>query len=210
MCVLQPAFVHSQRIYVPVLVEGDGPLHGEHRLRVVIRSGLKYQGQAVCLYVHLGFRSKCLRKVLKTYEDVLMHVCVFPHLMEQRTVSDGNTQGTEAPAQHHVIRGIVTVAAATTGNQPGHCRPAEHHPAHTHNEEEVILFLYLFYCDISKTLTATHQLSHITSQSLRPPASPSSSCDVAVSILNQAVAVSLPEAHRFLWVVAAQQAAQPR
>lgn len=132
MCVLQPAFVHSQRIYVPVLVEGDGPLHGEHRLRVVIRSGLKYQGQAVCLYVHLGFRSKCLRKVLKTYEDVLMHVCVFPHLMEQRTVSDGNTQGTEAPAQHHVIRGIVTVAAATTGNQPGHCRPAEHHPAHTH------------------------------------------------------------------------------
>ncbi len=44
-----------------------------------------------------------------------MCVCVVPYLVEQWTVCDGNTQGSEAPAQHHVIRSIITVAATTTG-----------------------------------------------------------------------------------------------
>lgn len=45
---------------------------------------------------------------------VCMGRCVY--LVEQWTVCDGDTQGSEAPAQHHVIRSIVTVAATTTGN----------------------------------------------------------------------------------------------
>jgi len=49
--------------------------------------------------------------------------------VEQWTVCDGNTQGSEAPAQHHVIRSIITVAATATGEQPGHGRAAQHHPA---------------------------------------------------------------------------------
>lgn len=48
VCVLQPVFVDDHRIYVPVLVEGDGLLQC---LGVVIRSGLKYQEQVVCLCV---------------------------------------------------------------------------------------------------------------------------------------------------------------
>lgn len=47
VCVLQPVFVDGHRIYVPVLVEGDGLLRGDQCLRVVIGSGLKYQEQVI-------------------------------------------------------------------------------------------------------------------------------------------------------------------
>lgn len=57
-----------------------------------------------------------------------MYVCELPHLVEQGTVCYGNPQGGEAPAYDHVIRSIVTVAATTTGNKPGHRHPAKHHP----------------------------------------------------------------------------------
>lgn len=58
------------------------------------------------------------------------HVCIVSYLVEQGAVCDGNTEGSEAPAQHHVIRSIVTIATTTTGNEPGHRRPTEHHAAH--------------------------------------------------------------------------------
>lgn len=47
--ILQPASVDGHRIYVPVLVEGDGVLRGDQRLSVVIRSGLKYREQVIYL-----------------------------------------------------------------------------------------------------------------------------------------------------------------
>lgn len=51
MIVLQPMFVDSQRIYVPVLVEGDGLLWGDQLSRVVVRSGLKYQKEDLLFMV---------------------------------------------------------------------------------------------------------------------------------------------------------------
>lgn len=52
-----------------------------------------------------------------------------PYLVEKGAVCDGNTQGSEAPANHHVVGGVVTVAAAATGQEPGHRHPAEDHSA---------------------------------------------------------------------------------
>lgn len=49
--VLQPVFVDSQRIYVPVLVERDGLLGGDELSRVVLRPGLKYQKQYLLFMV---------------------------------------------------------------------------------------------------------------------------------------------------------------
>lgn len=56
MSILQPVFVDSHRIYVPVLVKGDGLLQGDQCLRVVIWSGLKYQEQVIyllCVWAHI-------------------------------------------------------------------------------------------------------------------------------------------------------------
>lgn len=55
-------------------------------------------------------------------------MCVCVYLVEEGTVCDGNTEGSEAPAQHHVIGSVVVVAAAATGSQQGHRRATEHHP----------------------------------------------------------------------------------
>lgn len=55
--------------------------------------------------------------------------CVSPHLVEKRAVCYGNTQGSEASANHHVVGGVITVAAAATGHEPGHRHPAEDHSA---------------------------------------------------------------------------------
>lgn len=52
------------------------------------------------------------------------------HLVEEGTVCYGNTQRGEAPANHHVIWSVIAVAAAAAGEEPGHSRAAEHHPAH--------------------------------------------------------------------------------
>lgn len=61
----------------------------------------------------------CNRKVSNvpvTYRYQVIMCESFSYLVEQWTVCDGNTQGSEAPAQHHVIRSIVAIAATTTGN----------------------------------------------------------------------------------------------
>lgn len=54
--------------------------------------------------------------ILRTHTCVGVCVCIVLYLVEQWTVCDGNTQGSDAPAQHHVIWSIITVAATTTGN----------------------------------------------------------------------------------------------
>lgn len=59
----------------------------------------------------------------------IIWVCVAPYLVEKGAVCDGDTQGSEAAANHHVIWGVVTVAAAATGQEPGHRHPAEDHSA---------------------------------------------------------------------------------
>lgn len=51
------------------------------------------------------------------------------HLVEEWTVRYGNTQRGEAPANHHVIRSVIAVAAAAAGQEPGYGRFAEHYPA---------------------------------------------------------------------------------
>lgn len=51
------------------------------------------------------------------------------HLVEEWTVRYGNPQRGEAPADHHVVWSIIAVAAAAAGQEPGHSRFAEHHPA---------------------------------------------------------------------------------
>lgn len=51
------------------------------------------------------------------------------HLVEERTMRYGNTQRGEAPANHHVVWSIITVAAAAAGQEPGHSRFTEHYPA---------------------------------------------------------------------------------
>lgn len=56
------------------------------------------------------------------------------HLVEERAVCYGNTQRAEAPADHHVIWSVIAVAAATTGEEPGHGRAAEHHPVHVETQ----------------------------------------------------------------------------
>lgn len=81
----------------------------------------------------------CLRHILIVSSTIIKwwdlaigswsHVSVVPHLVEQWAVSDGNTQGSEASAKHHVIWSVVTVAATAAGHEPGHRHPAEHHPA---------------------------------------------------------------------------------
>lgn len=60
---------------------------------------------------------------------VISRVSVVTHLVEQGAVRDGNTQGSEASAEHHVVWSVITVAAAAAGHQPGHGRPAEDHSA---------------------------------------------------------------------------------
>lgn len=54
-------------------------------------------------------------------------VCGVPYLVEQWAVCDGNTQGSEASAKHHVIWSVITVAAAAAGHEPRHRHPAEDH-----------------------------------------------------------------------------------
>lgn len=123
------------------------------------------------------------------------------HLVEERTVCYGNTQRGEAPADHHVIWSVIAVAAATAGEEPGHSRAAEHHPAHVETQ-----------CKNKQTNKQRVQKSVIDSRHHKRiplPASPSAPCGVAVSVAKQAIAVSLPEAHCFLRVVATQQPAQP-
>lgn len=56
-------------------------------------------------------------------------VSVAPYLVEQWAVCDGNTQGSEASAEHHVVRSVIPVAAAAAGQEPGHRHSAEDHPA---------------------------------------------------------------------------------
>lgn len=68
-----------------------------------------------------GLRSKCTSRIDKEVLTIILRPCIgvcesFSYLVEQWTVCDGNTQGSEAPAQHHVIRSIVAIAATTTGN----------------------------------------------------------------------------------------------
>lgn len=72
-----------------------------------------------------GQSSVHLTVILRTCTCVC--VCV-SYLVEQWTVCDGNTQRSEASAQHHVIRSIITVAATPTGNKPGHSHSTEDHP----------------------------------------------------------------------------------
>lgn len=56
-------------------------------------------------------------------------MCVVSYLVEKRAVCYGNTQGSKASANHHVIWGVITVAAAAAGHEPGHRHPAEDHSA---------------------------------------------------------------------------------
>lgn len=63
------------------------------------------------------------------YHVMITCVSVVSYLVEQRAVSDGNTQGSEAPAKHHVIWSVIAVAAAAAGHEPRHRRPAEDHSA---------------------------------------------------------------------------------
>lgn len=53
------------------------------------------------------------------------------YLVEQGVVDDGDTEEGETSAQDHVVRSVVTIATASTGKQPGHSRPTEHHPSNT-------------------------------------------------------------------------------
>lgn len=120
------------------------------------------------------------------------------HLVEEWTVRYGNTQQGEAPAEHHVIWSIIAVAAAAAGQEPGHSRFAEHHPAEVQTVS-------------TQTSKGSKNMFLTSSPHTHIPesASPSAPCGVAVSIVKQAIAVSLPQAHCFLRVVAAQQPAQP-
>lgn len=54
-------------------------------------------------------------------------MCDAADLVEKRAVCYGNTQGSEASAHHHVIWGVITVATAAAGHEPGHRHPAEDH-----------------------------------------------------------------------------------
>lgn len=62
-------------------------------------------------------------------EQLQFIACFALYLVKQRTVCEGNSERGEAPSQHHVVRSVIAVAAAAAGQQPGHGRPAEHHPA---------------------------------------------------------------------------------
>lgn len=84
-------------------------------------------------YSYIRSIDACLwTKFSSPYSNIKnMHVCVcvcVSYLVEQWTVCDGNTQRSEASAQHHVIRSIITVAATPTGNKPGHSHSTEDHP----------------------------------------------------------------------------------
>lgn len=118
-----------------------------------------------------------------------------PHLVEQRTVCYGNTQWGEAPAEHHVIGSVVAVAATAAGDEPGHGHSAEHHPTRTNTEKRV--------WNVRSPQLWRHKHTPVFS------ASPSSSRRVAVSVVNQAVAISLPQTHRLLRLIATQQPPQP-
>lgn len=62
-----------------------------------------------------------------TLQPLSLCVC---YLVEQWTVCYGNAHGGEAPAQHHIIRSIITVAVTAAGNKLWHSHPAQHHPTH--------------------------------------------------------------------------------
>lgn len=71
------------------------------------------------------------------FKRELMRIVLVLYLVKEGAVRDGNSEGGEASSQHHVVRSIIAVAAASAGKQPGHGCPAEHHPTHEHTEGSV-------------------------------------------------------------------------
>ncbi|PWA22864.1 hypothetical protein CCH79_00002332 [Gambusia affinis] len=78
--------------------------------------------------------------------DHLPLVILSSQVFCQRTVCDGNPNGSEAPPQDHVIRSIITVAAAATGEQDGHRCPTKDHPTHEHTICKKTGYLSLVTC----------------------------------------------------------------
>lgn len=56
--------------------------------------------------------------------------------MEEGTVRGRKSESIEAHPQHHVVRGIITVAFAAAVDKLNHSLPAEHHAAATHIRQQ--------------------------------------------------------------------------